>query len=722
MPRSPQCRIASSPPWTEPAYSHGGRYVMKISELAALKLSGAIVSISARLWLTDFIAERHVSIEEIIKRNVPGYLEQRRALRFVDRAIDLLAERILSTSALEFPSLAQNEKDAAALSIADAFDPTSIPEDFARGDVDVTIIERYIHTVLDSKEGDLLSPDGMQFRRYLIREASAWLVSIVNTLPALSVNTFNELLQREEQILDQVEKVLERLPEHSVITPDEEFELDYKRMTVIRLDKMELFGVRLDSADRTYPLSPAYVPLTVISDGLPSRAGDLLGQTQKLFLLGNAGTGKSTFMRWIAVNAARRSFDPDLGKFNSLVPFFIPLRRWAETALPAPDEFISAIGPAMAGLAPIGWVHRVLSDGRACVLVDGIDEVSFDRLPEIASWLNDLAESFPRARYIVTSRPSTDQLNQFQRPGFTDATLQPMLQTDVRAFIALWHEAAAINRGDDARVHDYDLYRRQLIEVITQSSELRELATNPLLCALLCALNLRSRIQLPVDKVRFYETAIEMLLERRDAERMINTYRVHLSFREKLLILRDLAYWLIRNNRVYISRDQAVIRIEDKLRSFNGNAVPDAVFADLIQRSGLLHESSVDEVGFLHLSFQEYLAAEEAVLSNDIGFLVESAASERYRNVIVLAAAQANTLQRRQLILGIIGQGDERPELKRYLILLALSCAGNAPELDTTVAQMLRARTLEVLPPRSKTEENMLADAGAIALAWLQAT
>ena len=76
---------------------------MKISELAALRLSSAIVSIATRLWLTKFTAERHVSLEDIVGRGVSGHLEQRRVLRFVDQATDLLAERIISTSALEFP-------------------------------------------------------------------------------------------------------------------------------------------------------------------------------------------------------------------------------------------------------------------------------------------------------------------------------------------------------------------------------------------------------------------------------------------------------------------------------------------------------------------------------------------------------------------------------------------------------------------------------------------
>ena len=623
---------------------------------------------------------------------------------------------------LSSPSLSQDEKDAVAISIADAFDPTSIPENFASDDIDVVTIEHYVHAVLDhSKDNDLLSEEGMRFRAYLIRETSAWIISFISALPDFQVNAFNELLRREMQILNQIEKVLETLPERAVESADGEFELDYRRMVTLRLDRMELFGVRLDAADSTYPLTPTYIPLTAVSGDRPSRVDDLLGQTQRLLLLGNAGAGKSTFARWIAVNSARRSFSSDLDEWNSVVPFFIPLRRYANTGLPTPENFISAIGPAIANEAPTGWVHSALSGGRACILVDGIDELSADQLPEIAYWLSDLVESFPHVRYVITSRPIKGQLNLFQRIGFTDATLQPMLQTEVRTFISLWHEAAAINRSDGAKARDYDLYRQQLVNVITDSRELRELATNPLLCALLCALNLRSRIQLPVDKVQFYETAIEMLLERRDAERGISTYRVQLSFAEKLLILRNLAYWLIRNDGVYISRDQAIRRIEHKIRSFNGNAAPDAVFADLMQRSGLLHESAVDEVSFIHSSFQEYLAAGEAVLSDDIGFLVESAAVERYRNVIVLAAAQANTHQRRRLVLGIIRKGNENPEVKRYLILLALGCAGNAPELDTAAAEVLRARTLEVLPPRSKAEEDMLADAGAIAVAWLQA-
>ena len=60
--------------------------------------------------------------------------------------------------------------------------------------------------------------------------------------------------------------------------------------------------------------------------------------------------------------------------------------------------------------------------------------------------------------------------------------------------------------------------------------------------------------------------------------------------------------------------------------------------------------------------------------------------------------------------------------MRRYLILLALGCAGNAPTLDVETAQTVRSHALEILPTRSQAEEDLLADAGPSALAWLHAT
>ena len=345
-----------------------------------------------------------------------------------------------------------------------------------------------------------------------------------------------------------------------------------------------------------------------------------------------------------------------------------------------------------------------------------------ERLTDITDWLSDLVESFPYARYVVTTRPTGVRSNWLQHIGFKNATLQPMLRRDIRTFIELWHQAAAQERGTDSRFYDFDRYKQQLIDLVSINYELHEISTNPLLCAVLCTLNLRSRAHLPLDKLEFYDAVITMLLERRDAERGIYTDRVPLSYVEKVFILRDLAYWLVRTDNIYISMDQAIQRIDVLTQSLHDKTRLDRVLKDLLQRSGLLVESAPGELGFIHQGLQEYLAAGEAVSRNDINFLVESAENERYRNLIILAAGQANIPQRQQLVLGIIRQGDQRPDIKRYLVLLALGCASKGPVFDTEAAETLRLHVVEVLPPRSWAEEKMLEDAGPSVLEWLHVT
>ncbi len=66
---------------------------------------------------------------------------------------------------------------------------------------------------------------------------------------------------------------------------------------------------------------------------------------------------------------------------------------------------------------------------------------------------------------------------------------------------------------------------------------------------MLCALNRDRRQQLPADRIELYEACCLLLLERRDKERKVDLseYPV-LSYRQKRLLLEDLAYWMMKNN------------------------------------------------------------------------------------------------------------------------------------------------------------------------------
>ena len=229
------------------------------------------------------------------------------------------------------------------------------------------------------------------------------------------------------------------------------------------------------------------------------------------------------------------------------MPFFIPLRRYVNRSLPSPEEFPLAVGRNLAHEMPPGWVHGLLRAGRALILVDGVDEMPEGQREHVRAWLGDMVGSFRDARYVVTSRPAAIGEGWLTGLGFAASELQPMSASDVKEFIHQWHKAMAaeIIEADESR--DLAGYEQSLIAAIDADRHLRALTVSPLLCALLCALNRERRTQLPRDRMEIYEAALDMLLERRDRERGVELAQTPLTRTDKLLLLQDIAFWLVRN-------------------------------------------------------------------------------------------------------------------------------------------------------------------------------
>src|SRR3569833_4684562 len=90
---------------------------------------------------------------------------------------------------------------------------------------------------------------------------------------------------------------------------------------------------------------------------------------------------------------------------------------------------------------PAGWVRRRLTDGRAVVLVDGIDELPEAERPAARDWLGALTAAYPEARYVVTSRPTAAGERWLEAEGFAGAELRPMGAPEVEEFVRRWHAA-----------------------------------------------------------------------------------------------------------------------------------------------------------------------------------------------------------------------------------------------------------------------------------------
>ncbi|MFF2010353.1 NACHT domain-containing protein [Streptomyces sp. NPDC058195] len=514
-----------------------------------------------------------------------------------------------------------------------------------------------------------------------------------------------------------------------------EFERRYAQFMASSHGRMGLFGLTLGRSAAEWPLETAYISLTVSGSAVRQHGLEhpvavtvsveqALAGTDRLLLRGPAGSGKSTLVQWLAVNAARRTFGPSLAEWNRCVPFVLRLRAFTSGGpLPVPDDFLRATGVPLHGAAPAGWADRLLAEGRALVLVDGVDEVPMRQRRRTEKWLKDLITAYPKARYVVTTRPSAVPESWLSGPGlgFEPHALLPMSREDIRLFVGHWHTAARTECTDPRERERLDAYEASLRRAVGTRRDLARLATNPLMCALLCALNRDRRTQLPRARKELYDAALDMLLVRRDTERDITGVEgVDLTREEQTALLQRLAYWLIRNGQAEADRAEAQEMVADWLTAMpqvRGGA--EEVFAHLLIRSGLLREPAPGAVGFVHRTFQDYLGAKAAVEARDFGVLVKHGHDDQWHDVVQMAVGHARADERAKLLRQLMKRAAQTKKHRSRLVLLAAAALDHAPELDPAVRAEVQERTAELLPPRTQAEAEELAEVGELVLELL---
>ncbi|MEU6861990.1 NACHT domain-containing protein [Streptomyces sp. NPDC046876] len=567
--------------------------------------------------------------------------------------------------------------------------------------------------------------------RDLIRLACVHAVEYLTTLPAFGARADVELVRRTGELARAVDRLGE---ERSGAA--HAFEERYARYLAEAHGRLQLYGLTTGRAREEWPLDLAYISLAVSGVGaeqqlLPGEPGvhhrstvkaeQALGTADRVLLRGPAGSGKSTLVQWLALNAARQTAGP----WSTCVPFVLRLRAFTTAEnLPLPEDFLKASGIPLS--APAGWVEDLMLSGRALVLVDGVDEVPQRLRTRTETWLRSLVSAFPKARYVVTTRPSAVPEDWLAGQGFTPHTLLPMERQDIGAFIAHWHRAARAECGPggpgwpgSAR-EELDAYEASLLEAVSARRDLGRLATNPLMCALLCALNRDRRMQLPRARKELYDAALDMLLVRRDTEREIaGVEGVYLTRDEQILLLQRFAYWLIRNGQVEAGRDEAVELVDEWLEAMpqvREQGAAEQVFAHLLIRSGLLREPVKGSVDFVHRTFQDYLGAKAAVESRDFGVLVKNAHDDTWDDVVRMAVGHARPDERTRILRGLLRRADKVKGASSRLVLLAAASLEHAPELDPALRREIQSRTAELLPPRTPEQAEELAKAGELVL------
>ncbi|MZD04493.1 NACHT domain-containing protein [Streptomyces sp. SID5785] len=570
-----------------------------------------------------------------------------------------------------------------------------------------------------------LSADSTALYEQLLDAACVNVLHFFTQRSPFVARTLVEQSRRLHRLTETTGLLVERIPAQAA--EDAGFEERYARYVAGKHSRLTIYGVDL-SADHEWPLDTAYLSLQ--ATGGPEHPDEFglaaplpraqpveqaLAGHARVLLRGNAGSGKTTLVQWLAVTTARqRELTGTLAHLVGRVPFVLPLRtltrRGAE--LPAPADFLGAVGSPLAGAQPPRWADRVLAAGRALLLVDGLDEVPERERARARTWLTDLLAAYPDNLCLVTSRPSAVRQDWLGAEDFTELTLARMSRDDIAVFVERWHEAAGAEPGGAAA----------LLDALRTQQDLGALATNPLMCALVCALHRERRGSLPRGRKALYDAALSMLLERRDRERDMPGAGLDLDEESQTELLQRLAYWLIRNGRSELDRADALAVLDRLLPAMPyvaGQGDAEAVLRHLLTRSGLLREPAAGALDFVHRTFQDYLGARAAVEERDFDLLLRHAHLDQWEDVLRMAVAHARPDERARLLRGLVTRGDQEPDHRTRLHLLATACLEHAAKLDPAVRAEVEERAGRLIPPRDFYEARALAEVGPIVLGLL---
>jgi hypothetical protein len=197
--------------------------------------------------------------------------------------------------------------------------------------------------------------------------------------------------------------------------------------------------VRMDQVVELLHTEPEVELLRRVPFGVPQRIEEIAGRESRIVLLGQAGAGKSTALRYLASHPlAAKLPAPREEETEELVTVVVDLPRAAGVPLPqylaqdAQQRLSLSLSPE--------FFDDLLSHGRAILCLDGLSEIPTQEgrtqaIEQIESWLS----KYPRCRYIVTARPDAYAPG-LNRDTFAHYVLVPWSEASVEEIEQAWNK------------------------------------------------------------------------------------------------------------------------------------------------------------------------------------------------------------------------------------------------------------------------------------------
>jgi predicted NACHT family NTPase len=396
----------------------------------------------------------------------------------------------------------------------------------------------------------------------------------------------------------------------------------------------------------------------------------------KVRVLGKPGSGKTTFLQYLAIRCNRGNFAANR------VPIFVTLRDFVDESRDIGEfSLLNYIHEEFctSGIVDPSVITTLMREGRVMLLLDGLDEVLDQERRIVVKEIRRVSEKYQKNLFVVTCRTATKALN-FRR--FTDVEVAPFTQDQIGAFAQKWFTTLTRNLTQSGQEQ-----AGQFIENLNRPENvpLRRLIMTPLFLHLACWV-FHQQGKFFTKRSEFYKQCLDLLLSKWDEARGIERDEIYQGFSlsQKLKLLSQIATVTFERGDYFFERQAVEQYIEDYLRDLPDAAIEleelqlhsEGILMAIELQHGLLTERGQGLFSFSEQIFQEYFTARKIVASHNLQasdlaleHLVSHITEPRWREIFLLTAAMLRSADylvqlMRQHIDAIVA---DEPYLQKFL-------------------------------------------------------
>ncbi len=369
---------------------------------------------------------------------------------------------------------------------------------------------------------------------------------------------------------------------------------------------------------------------------------DLLEKYDRLFILGDPGIGKTTLINRISYLFSAQQNHQLAKRYGYPIPLPLILRDLDYSEVNSWEDLLGQFF-SQDFLKKITYrpdeIRPLLENGQAFVLLDGLDEVSEpETRKKLAKILHRAVQDYPRSRWWITSRLVGFDQHSFWHPEkkasepeelygpevfrekelsikkeqeFDEVFIAPFKNEQIQRFLFLW--------GDVYFPEEKESFAENFYESLKSHPRIYHLARIPNVLSMMC-LYYRVNQHLPDGRFKLYKEIAEIYMYR--LREMRKQEKPPLSLDEQK---RALAHIALEMQRRRTQSDKAQLTLSTaevkslmqqslvegpNISADQGAEAIEAYLETLQLGSAVLIPRSADAYGFLHLSYQEYFAAE----------------------------------------------------------------------------------------------------------------